>query len=98
VYTVRLRHDGTETFAFASNASRAEPTIAGRNVTFRPDEGGFTVVVSQQGETLATRPLPPGNVSISAGGLTLRRNETRLIAERNGTSVRVATRERYGGR
>jgi membrane associated rhomboid family serine protease len=97
VYSVRLRHDGAETFAFASNASRAEPIVAGRNVTIRPSDDGFTVAVSRRNRTLATAPVPPANVSVRVGGLTLRRNGTRLFAERNGTSVRVATREQYRG-
>jgi len=97
VYAVRLRHDGTETFAYASNASRAEPTVAGRNVTFSAGEDGFTVAVTRRNETLATAPVPPANVSVRVGGLTLRRNGTRLFAERNGTSVRIATREQYRG-
>jgi len=96
-YAVRLRHDGTETFAFASNASRAEPTVAGRNVTIRPGDDGFTVAVSRRNETLGTAPVPQANVSVRVGGLTLRRNGTRLFAERNATSVRVATREQYRG-
>lgn len=97
VYAVHLRHDGGETFAFASNASRAEPTVVGRNVTIRPGDDGFTIAVSRRTETLATAPVPPANVSVRVGGLTLRRNGTRLFAERNGTSVRVATREQYRG-
>jgi membrane associated rhomboid family serine protease len=97
VYRVDLRHDGTTTFAYASDPSRAQPTIAGRNVTLVATRSGFRVGVSAAGERLATVPVPEGNRTVAAGGLGLRRNGTALFAERNGTSVRVATKEQYRG-
>ncbi|MFC7236274.1 rhomboid family intramembrane serine protease [Halosegnis marinus] len=95
VYTVHLRHDGETTFAYASDPSRAEPTVAGRNVSFVARDTGFSVRVTDGGTTLGRAAVPTNNSSVRVGGLTLRRNGTRLFAERNGTSVRVGTRERY---
>jgi membrane associated rhomboid family serine protease len=97
VYRVALRHDGATTFAYASAPSRAQPTIAGRNVTLVATQSGFQVGVSAAGERLATVPIPTGNRTVTAGGLDVRRNGTALFAERNDTSVRVATKEQYRG-
>ncbi len=97
VYHVALRHDGATTFAYASAPSRAQPTIAGRNVTLVATQSGFQVGVFAAGERLATVPIPTGNRTVTAGGIDVRRNGTALFAERNGTSVRVATKEQYRG-
>lgn len=97
VYAVRLRHDGASTFAYASEPSRAQPTIAGRNVTVLATRSGFRVGVSAAGERLATVPIPAGNRTVTAAGLAIRRNGSALLAEHNETSVRVATKERYRG-
>jgi hypothetical protein len=94
-----LGHDGRETVAFTSSVATAEPRVAGRNVSVRPTDGGFELVVSRDRETLGTTGVPPANATVTAGGVRFERVGRDVFAvvgrETNGTRVRVASRERY---
>jgi len=93
-YRVRLAHGGAERTVFASEPVRAEPRVAGRNVTVRPREGGFDVAVTRGDRTEVT-PMPVPNGSVRLLGVRLIREDDRLFVERDGTRVRVATAEAY---
>ncbi|WP_348608475.1 rhomboid family intramembrane serine protease [Halobaculum rarum] len=108
-YRVTLTHDDETTLAFRSNASTAEPQIAGRNVSVVPTESGFELLVRGGNESARTS-LPGENETTTANGLTFVRDGRAVFAlagEVTGnasagnatapTRVRVATRERYGG-
>lgn len=93
VYQVYLR-PGSEnrTLAFSSEPASAEPTIAGRNISMRPADERFEFVISRSGETVATAPVPGNGTSVTAGGVTFRRNESRVYAIANETRVQIAKR------
>jgi membrane associated rhomboid family serine protease len=92
-YKVSLRPEGeARTLAFSSDPAEADPTIAGRNVSMRPTEEQFEFVVSRRGETVGTAAVPANGTSVTAGGLTFRRNESRIFAIENQTRVQIARR------
>ncbi|SHH59906.1 rhomboid family intramembrane serine protease [Halobaculum gomorrense] len=108
-YRVTLSHGGETTLAFLSNASKAEPKIAGRNVSVVPTESGFGLLV-EGGNRSVRAPLPGENETVTANGLSFVRDGRAVFAlagEVTGnasagnattpTRVRVATKERYGG-
>lgn len=105
-YRVTLAHDGETRLAFLSNASTAEPRVAGRNVSVVPTESGFELLVKGGNESVRA-PIPGENETVAANGLRLERDGRAVFAladEGNastgdvaGTRVRVATEERYGG-
>ncbi|MFC6786120.1 rhomboid family intramembrane serine protease [Halobaculum halobium] len=109
-YRVTLAHGNETTLAFRSNASTAEPQIGGRNVSVAPTDAGFELLV-EDGNRSVRAPIPGENETVAAGGLTFVRDGRAVFAlagEVTGnvsagnatapTRVRVATRERYGGR
>jgi hypothetical protein len=92
-YTVTLRPSGGQPrLAYAADAVRAEPVVAGRNVSIRPSETGFELLVSRDSETLGTAPVPLASNQTTVGGLTFNRTGRQLFAVRNDTRVRVAQR------
>ena len=91
-YVVYLYHDEASRLAYVSEPSRADPTITGRNVTVVPGRE-FTLRVTRGGETLGEAPIPVGNNTTSAAGLTFVREDRRVVATTDdGTRVTVATR------
>ncbi|MFB6155270.1 MAG: rhomboid family intramembrane serine protease [Haloferacaceae archaeon] len=94
-YRVRLTHDGETTTVFTSPPARADPVVAGRNVSIDPAVDDFVVVVSTNNTTVETAPLPGKNETSSAGGVRFVRDKQSLYAVRGDTRVRVATRETY---
>ncbi|ESS12662.1 MAG: hypothetical protein A07HR60_00361 [uncultured archaeon A07HR60] len=93
-YHVSLAHDDKQQTAFLSAPATAEPTIDGRNVTIAAVAGGFRLRVHHANKTVSA-PLPAQNQSVRVGGLTISRQESNLFAQRNDTTVRVATAETY---
>ena len=93
-YHVQLGPATTEEHpvVYRSDVSRAEPRIAGRNLSVAPANGSFDVVVTRDNETLGRAAVPPPDNSTAVGGLTVRREGRNLYAERNGTRVRFARR------
>lgn len=93
VYQVFLRPGGeSRTLAFSSDPADAEPTIAGRNISMRPTDERFEFVVSHRGETVGTAPVPGNGTSVTAGGVTFMRNESRVFAIANQTRIQIAKR------
>jgi membrane associated rhomboid family serine protease len=96
VYTVSLRGpDGEWRQTFASEASQASPTIAGRNVSVAVDEEAFVLVVSRNGSALDQVAIPAVNESVRAAGLQFRRIADRVVVTADGTRITIATREEY---
>lgn len=102
VYRVYLRPEGeNRTLAFTSPPSTASPTIAGRNVTIRPDNQTFSLAVTRGNRTVGTVPVPANGTVAAAGGLAFERNRSKLFVEHGDTRVQIATkrdgkRERNG--
>ncbi|SFS06601.1 Membrane associated serine protease, rhomboid family [Halomicrobium zhouii] len=93
VYNVYLRPEGEDrTLGFSSAPATADPTIAGRNISIRPTDEQFEFVVSRRGETVGTAAVPANGTSVTAGGLTFRRDESRIFAIENETRVQIARR------
>ena len=80
---------------FVSGPAKAEPVVAGRNVTIVPDDGQFFVTVSRNGTGLDRAPVPAKDERRAVGNLTIVREEGRLVAVHEETRVTVATRETY---
>ena len=93
-YHVRLGPATAEEYpvVYRSDVSRAEPRIAGRNLSVAPTNGSFDVVVTRNNGTLGRAAVPPPDNSTAVGGLTVSREGRNLYAERNETSVRFARR------
>ncbi|WP_423751588.1 rhomboid family intramembrane serine protease [Salinirarus marinus] len=94
VYRVSLSHDGRNATAYTSPPKRAEPVVAGRNVSVvaRPDR--FLVNVTRANES-ASAPVPANDSSVTLLNVTLVRNGTKLFATHGETRVRVANEETY---
>ena len=97
-YRVTVGHDGTERLAFRSEPARAEPRVAGWNVSVVPAETEFRLRLSRGNETVSTV-VPSGNQTVSAGGVRFVRDDRAVFAvvgdDETVTRVRVAARETY---
>ncbi|SFL14221.1 Membrane associated serine protease, rhomboid family [Halogranum rubrum] len=95
VYRVTLRVGDERTPVFASDPVRAEPVLAGQNVSLAADRDGYALVVGN-GTQRARAPLPVKNESVALGGIEFTNEGRKLVARTDdGTVVRVATRETY---
>jgi membrane associated rhomboid family serine protease len=94
VYRVRLGHAGRNVTAYTSPPARAEPVIAGRNVSVEATRDAFRLNVSV-GNRSTTHPLPAVNQTVTAGGLEFTNVDGKIFAIDGGTQVRVAKRETY---
>ena len=95
VYRVTLSLDGEKTPVFSSEPARADPIIAGQNVSLAADsESYYLLVASESG--VSRQQLPRKNESVTVAGIEFT-NEGRKIVARTeaGTEVRVATKETY---
>jgi len=93
-YRVHLVSGDRNVMAYTSPPVRAEPVIAGRNVSVEAASEGFRLNVSV-GNRSATGPIPATNETASIGGVTFVNEEGRLYAVDGGTRVRIARAERY---
>jgi len=89
-YRVSLRHDGQRRLAYRTDRVTASPTVAGRNVSIRPTERGFDVVVRRGNRTVGREPVPSPYNESRVGGLLLNRTGRSLYAIYNDTRVQVA--------
>ncbi|WP_436924281.1 rhomboid family intramembrane serine protease [Halosimplex amylolyticum] len=90
-YAVELREEGERgILAYATDRVRAEPVIAGRNVSIVPAAEGFEVVVTENGTVRGRSPIPAQSNATRVGGLTIDREGRDLFAVHNRTRVRVA--------
>ena len=95
-YQVRLRtEDDDWKHVFASESARAEPIIAGMNVSLIPEGGTFYVGVSHNGSALSRSPIPNSGNRTTVAGIEFVRTDDRLVAVHEGTRVTVAVRETY---
>ena len=93
-YRVRLRYRGNNVTAYTAPPARADPTIAGRNVSVVSTAEGFRLAVSFDNQS-ATTPVPAPNETASAGGLEFVNDGGRIYAIDGSTQVRVARQETY---
>ncbi|MGM0592698.1 MAG: rhomboid family intramembrane serine protease, partial [Halobacteriota archaeon] len=93
-YRVNLTHAGETRTAFTSQPMKAEPVVAGRNISIATHESDFVVAVSHN-ETLVTSSLPEINESVTLEQVTFQREEDKLYATYDSTRVRVAKKESY---
>ncbi|MFB6300481.1 MAG: rhomboid family intramembrane serine protease [Halobacteriales archaeon] len=98
-YRVQLKRFGTGkwTHAFASSPATAEPTLAGRNVTVEATSEGFFLNVTRSNTSLARVPVPTGNETVRAGGITFAREGRHIYASVNDTRIRIVSAEIYQG-
>jgi membrane associated rhomboid family serine protease len=89
--------NGTERLAFGAPRAIATPVIDGRQVAIEPTTRGFALAVTRSNRSLGRAPVPAMNESVTVGGLTVERQDGRLLATRNSTTVPIATRESYAG-
>ena len=94
VYRVGLAYGDRNVTAYTSPPARADPVIAGRNVTLEAAPEGFRLNVSV-GNRSSVAPMPATNQTISVGGLEFLNVEGRVYALNGGTRVRVARQETY---
>jgi len=96
-YRVQLwAHGETRQLAYATDPVRAQPVVAGRNVSIVPVDDGFALRVSRGNVTLGRSPMPGPVNATQVGGLTLQREDRELYAVRNDTRVRVAEKAKPG--
>jgi membrane associated rhomboid family serine protease len=94
-YRVTLRRPGERRrLAYTAEPKRAEPVIAGRNVSIGPVENGFGIQVTRGNVTLGRAPIPDEMNETRVGGLTLNRTGRDLYAIRNRTRVKVAKKSK----
>jgi hypothetical protein len=96
-YRVDAVRDETRSTLFTSEPARAEPRIAGRNVTVAAVEDGFELRV-REGDETETAPVPRANESVTLQGVTFVQTRDAVFAVRGETRVRIAERETYEGR
>jgi membrane associated rhomboid family serine protease len=94
VYRVALVYGDRNVTAYTSPSARAEPVIAGRNVSVEATPEGFQLNVSVKNRS-ATGPVPAVNETASVGGLDFINVDGRVYAVNGGTRVRVARAETY---
>ncbi|AXG10636.1 rhomboid family intramembrane serine protease [Haloplanus rubicundus] len=94
VYKVFLAYGDRNVTAYTSPPVRADPVVAGRNVTVEAAPEGFRLNVSL-GNRSATGPVPAVNETASIGGLEFANVEGRVYAINGATRVRVARQETY---
>jgi len=93
-YVVSMRpRGGSWQPVYNATAVRARPTIDGRNVSIRPVDGRFEVVVTLGKRTLGTARVPTKGNETRVGGLVLNRTGKELIAQRNRTRLKVAKKQ-----
>ena len=95
-YRISLRPgDGGWRPVFLSPPVRAEPTIAGRNVTVRPENRSFVLEVTRDNRSLGRAPIPAVNESIVIGGLDFTRRGGRIAVSHNDTRLPLLQKEEY---
>ncbi len=95
-YRVWLRDPaGSWRQAYRSEPVFAEPTLAGKRIGVRPLPKGFFLELKENGSSVGLLPLPRNNTSVSGEGITVTREERKLVATFNRTRVTIAKRETY---
>lgn len=96
-YQVWLRQADKDAWqhVYTSDPARAEPIVAGQNVSIVPADGQFFITVSQNGTGIDRGLIPEPDDRREVGNLTFVRDEDKLVAVHDETRVTVATRETY---
>jgi len=87
--------EGEWRHAYASESATADPVIDGKRVRLDAEAGAFGVEVVRNGTVVASAGIPEANETATVGSLTFERNETRLVAHHENTTVTVAEEESY---
>jgi len=96
-YRVQIwAHGEPRKLAYATGPVRAQPVIAGRNVSIAPVDDGFALRVSRGNVTLGRSRMPGPVNETEVGGLTLERDDRELYAIFNDTRVQVAKKAKPG--
>ncbi|SIR16860.1 Membrane associated serine protease, rhomboid family [Haladaptatus litoreus] len=96
-YQVWLRPEtGRWQHEFASDSVTATPVIDGKEVSIVPQNGRFSLELSENNSTVASGSLPVPNSSVTLSGVTFERTDDRLVAVVGDTRVQVAKKEQYG--
>jgi len=101
-YRVTLAHDGDERLAYHSEPARAEPRVAGWNVSLVATDAPagaaspFRLNLTRDGERVSL-PVPTGNETVAADGVRFVREDRAVFALVGNTTtrVRVARTETY---
>jgi membrane associated rhomboid family serine protease len=102
-YRVTLAHAGEERLAYHSEPARAEPRVAGWNVSLVATDAPagaaspFRLNLTRGNESVSA-PVPTGNESVTAGGVRFVREDRAVVAVVGNTTttrVRVASTETY---
>lgn len=93
-YRVRLVGDGDNRTVFSSDPAQADLKIRGNNVSVAAHNGTFVLLVGTENRT-SVAPIPAVNRSVTVENITFTRDERAVIANHNGTSVTVVTKESY---
>ncbi|WP_132058391.1 rhomboid family intramembrane serine protease [Halorussus amylolyticus] len=96
-YQVWLRGPDDErwTPTYASDPVTAGPTLAEKNVSIVPENGGFDLRLSRNNSTVSTAPIPADGERVILDGIRFERDGNRVFAAFDGTRVRVASKETY---
>ncbi len=91
-YTVSLSHGDEQRQVFTADPARAEPIVAGTNISIAPVDEEFVILLD---EDVAADPvaIPDHNESVTVGEVTFVTQDDRLFAVHNETVVRIAERE-----
>ncbi|WP_433624631.1 rhomboid family intramembrane serine protease [Halomicrococcus sp. NG-SE-24] len=85
--------------AYASEPATADPVVAGMNVSIVPADdprkNPFRLRLTNGSTTVASRPLPTANVTVSVEGVQFTRENGVIYARVDDTRVRVAKKESY---
>jgi membrane associated rhomboid family serine protease len=93
-YRVQLHHGDRTVTAYTTPPRRAEPLLAGQNVSVLAEPDGFYVTVGA-GENRARAAIPATNETTTMNGVTFSRTDGKLFATVDETRVRVASVETY---
>lgn len=95
-YRVWLRDpSGTWRQAFRSDPVFAEPTLAGKKIGLHPRSNGFFILLRENGSTVGLLPVPTTNTSVQGSGITVIREDAKLVATFNRSRVTIAKQETY---
>lgn len=75
---------------FASPPARAGPVINGTTFGIAPSAEFYDIAVLRDNETVERTPVPPHNESVTLRGVTFTRDEDRLVATHQNTTLRFA--------
>ena len=91
-YNVQLGTDEEISVVHRAEPARVDAMIDGRNVTIAPVDDRFEIRVTRDNETLGVTPIPEEDVRLAAGGIVFERDGSVVVATRDETKIRIASR------